>query len=68
MLLWLQNKGFRYTEAIIVTLVTTIAVCFGIQVIMSRPDLGSLAVGLVPTTRFSPIRDALHRDGIWVRR
>ncbi|MDO8679227.1 MAG: Nramp family divalent metal transporter [Acidobacteriota bacterium] len=51
MLLWLQNKGFRFTEAIIVTLVTTIAVCFGIQVLMSRPDLGSLAVGLLPTTQ-----------------
>ncbi len=49
LLLWLQNKGFRYTEAIIVTLVATIAVCFGIQVLMSRPDIGSLAIGLVPT-------------------
>ena len=50
MLLWLQNKGFRFTEAIIVTLVATIAVCFGIQVFVSRPDWGSLALGLVPTT------------------
>jgi manganese transport protein len=48
-LLWLQNKGFRYTEAIIVTLVATIGVCFGIQVLMSRPDWLGVAGGLVPT-------------------
>jgi len=48
-LLLLQNKGFRYTEAIIVTLVGTIAVCFGVQVLMSRPDWLGVAAGLVPT-------------------
>jgi len=50
-LLWLQNKGFRYTEAIIVTLVVTIGVCFGIQVLMSNPDWLGVAGGLVPTTQ-----------------
>ena len=48
-LLWLQNKGFRYTEAIVVTLVATIAVCFGMQVFLSRPDWVGVAGGLVPT-------------------
>lgn len=50
-LLWLQNKGFRYTEAIVVTLVATIGVCFGIQVMMSRPDWLGVAGGLVPTAQ-----------------
>src|SRR5688500_10590703 len=49
LLLWLQNKGFRYTEAIVVTLVATIAVCFGAQVLMSQPDWVGVAGGLVPT-------------------
>ena len=48
-LLWLQNKGFRYTEAIVVTLVATIGVCFGIQILMSGPDWLGVAGGLVPT-------------------
>jgi manganese transport protein len=48
-LLLLQNKGFRYTEAIVVTLVVTIAVCFGIQVFMSKPEWLAVAGGLVPT-------------------
>ncbi len=60
LLLWLQSKGFRYTEAIIVTLVTTIAVCFGIQVLMSRPDIGSLAIGLVPTAQILANPDMLY--------
>jgi manganese transport protein len=50
-LLWLQNKGFRYTEAIVVTLVGTIGVCFAIQVFMSNPDWLGVAGGLVPTTQ-----------------
>jgi len=49
LLLWLQNKGFRYTEAIVVTLVATIGVCFGAQVLMSSPDWSSVAGGLIPT-------------------
>ena len=50
-LLLLQNKGFRYTEAIVVTLVATIAVCFGVQVLMSKPDWLGVAGGLVPTAQ-----------------
>ena len=50
LLLMLQSKGFRYTEAIVITLVATIAVCFGAQVWMSSPDWAGVAGGLVPTT------------------
>lgn len=49
LLLFLQNKGFRLTEAIVVVLVVTVGVCFGAQLIMSRPDFGAIATGLVPT-------------------
>ena len=50
LLLMLQSKGFRYTEAIVITLVATIAVCFGAQVWMSSPDWAGVAGGLVSTT------------------
>ena len=50
LLLVLQNKGFRYTEAIVITLVATIAVCFGAQVWMSSPDWAGVVVGLAPTS------------------
>ncbi len=56
LLLFLQNKGFRYTEAIIIVLVATIAVCFGIQLVLSRPDMGGVLAGLVP--RVEIVRNA----------
>src|SRR4051812_29952214 len=34
LILWMQNLGFRWIEAFIVTLLGVIAVCFGIQIAM----------------------------------
>jgi manganese transport protein len=48
LLLFLQNKGFRYTEAIIVVLVATVGLCFGAQLLLSRPDMAAVFSGLVP--------------------
>ena len=59
-LLLLQNKGFRYTEAIVVTLVATIAVCFGLQVLMSSPDWLGVAGGLIPTPQVLTNPDMLY--------
>jgi manganese transport protein len=47
-LLLLQQKGFRYTEALVITLVATIAVCFTAEIIFSRPDMGGIVLGLIP--------------------
>ena len=60
LLLVLQNKGFRYTEAIVVTLVATIAVCFGAQVLMSSPDWLGVAGGLIPTPQILSNPDMLY--------
>lgn len=59
-LLLLQNKGFRYTEAIVVTLVATIAVCFGLQVLLSRPDWVGVAGGLLPTPQVLANNEMLY--------
>ncbi|HWQ93661.1 MAG TPA: Nramp family divalent metal transporter, partial [Clostridia bacterium] len=48
-IMYLQNKGFRYVEAFVVTLIATIAVCFAFEIIMSRPDLLGIAAGFVPS-------------------
>jgi manganese transport protein len=40
LLLLLENKGFRYIEAIIVTLTATIGVCFGLEILFSHPEFG----------------------------
>ena len=48
MLLLLQSKSFRYIEAIVITLMTLIGVCFAAQLLFSRPDLREVFSGFVP--------------------
>lgn len=49
-ILWLQNKGFRWIEAFIITLLGVIAVCFGVQIALADPDWGQVVRGFAPTT------------------
>src|ERR1700745_4059048 len=42
LVLYLQTKGFRYIEAIVITLIATIAGCFGAELIFSKPNLLSV--------------------------
>ncbi|MBW4541013.1 MAG: Nramp family divalent metal transporter [Myxacorys chilensis ATA2-1-KO14] len=48
-MLLLQSKGFRYIEALIITLVGTIALCFAAEVWFARPSVGGILGGFVPT-------------------
>ncbi len=48
-LLAAQRYGFRYVEALIITLVSTIGLCFIAQMVFSRPDLGQVVQSLVPS-------------------
>ncbi|MFH7029209.1 MAG: Nramp family divalent metal transporter [Heteroscytonema crispum UTEX LB 1556] len=47
-LLLLQHKGFRYTEALVIMLVATVGICFALEIIFSRPDFGGILLGYVP--------------------
>ena len=47
-LLLLQNKGFRYTEALVIMLVATVGICFAAEIIFSRPDWGGILLGYAP--------------------
>lgn len=38
MILLLEHRGFRYIEALVIVLIGTIAVLFGIQIALSRPE------------------------------
>ncbi|AIZ45401.1 manganese transporter [Deinococcus radiopugnans] len=49
LILLLQNKGFRYVEALVITLIATIAVAFLFEMIFSKPELAPLLGGLVPS-------------------
>jgi manganese transport protein len=50
LILLLQHKGFRYLEAFVIALVATIGLCFAVELIMARPELGAVLHGLVPRT------------------
>src|SRR5476651_1368820 len=49
LILWLQNLGFRWIEAFIVTLLGVIAVCFAIQIALANPDWAAVIKGFAPT-------------------
>jgi manganese transport protein len=49
LILYLQNKGFRWVEALIIALLLTIGACFAFELVLSRPAIGGIARGFVPT-------------------
>ncbi len=51
LILWMQNLGFRWIEAFVVTLLGVITVCFAVQIAMADPDWRAVIVGFAPTTQ-----------------
>ena len=50
LILFLQQRGFRFIEALVIALIGTIGVCFGLEVLFSRPSmLGILHGFFVPS-------------------
>jgi manganese transport protein len=46
--LYLQTKGFRYIEALVITLIATIGSCFAAELIFSKPSFIGVVLGFVP--------------------
>jgi len=44
----LQNKGFRYLEAVVVALIVTIGLCFAAEMIFSQPSFAGVMAGFLP--------------------
>lgn len=51
LILYLQKLGFRWVEALIITLLGVIALCFGIQIFLADPDWAAVIKGFAPTTQ-----------------
>lgn len=49
--LFLQNKGFRYIEALVIALILVIGGCFAWELVVSQPDLLGIAKGFVPSSK-----------------
>jgi len=58
--LYLQNKGFRYIEALVVVLILTIGGCFLFEVIFSKPELQAVLSGFVPHSEIIRNHDMLY--------
>jgi manganese transport protein len=61
LILLLQRWGFRTVEAIVIVLIGTILVLFGIQTILSRPEYGAALGGLfIPSLQIITNKDMLY--------
>ena len=58
--LWLQGKGFRLLEAMVIALVAVVGVCFLFELILSRPDMAAVASGFIPRAEILENRDMLY--------
>lgn len=48
--LYLQHRGFRRLEVVVITLIATIALAFLFELVLAHPDVGAVALGFIPTS------------------
>jgi manganese transport protein len=60
LLLALQHRGVRLLEALVITLIATIGLCFLFEIILSRPGVAAIAAGFLPTRDIVGNRDMLY--------
>src|SRR4249919_3888840 len=46
--LFLQHRGFRYVEALVISLILLIAGSFAVELWLARPAMGAVALGFIP--------------------
>jgi len=51
LVLYLQNKGFRLLEALVIVLIATVGVCFLFEILLARPDVGGILRGFIPSAQ-----------------
>lgn len=49
LILFLQNKGFRYLEAFVIALIATIFGCFAFEILAAQPAIAQVLAGFIPT-------------------
>ena len=70
LVLYLQHKGFRLLEALVIALIATIAGCFLFEILISRPDAGARAfrVRAAAVDPHQSRHSSTSRSGFWARR
>jgi manganese transport protein len=59
-ILYLQNRGFRLLEALVIVLIATIAGCFLFEILISKPDAMGVLKGFVPSPSILADPDKLY--------
>ncbi|HNL83832.1 MAG TPA: Nramp family divalent metal transporter, partial [Chitinophagales bacterium] len=60
LILFLQQKGFRYLEIIVGGLIGIILLCFLTELLLSRPHINEIVHGLIPSTAIITNQDMLY--------
>jgi manganese transport protein len=61
LILFLQSKGFRFIEALVVSLIATVSVCFGLEILYSHPSMTGLVKNFfVPPAQLLHDREMLY--------
>jgi manganese transport protein len=59
-ILYLQHKGFRYLEAVVVGLIGTIGVCYLVELILVKPNLVEIGKGFLPPRQLFTNQEMLY--------
>ncbi len=59
-ILLLQHHGFRYLEAMVITLISIIGICFSLEIIFSHPDIFAIGQGFVPQATILQNQEMLY--------
>ena len=59
-LLSLQHRGVRVLEALVITLIATVGLCFLFEIILARPDISEVAKGFLPSATIVSNREMLY--------
>ncbi len=51
LVLYLQNKGFRMLEALVIALIATVGACFLFEILMAKPDVAGILKGFIPSAQ-----------------
>jgi manganese transport protein len=62
LILVLQSKGFRFIEALVVSLIATVSVCFGLEILFSHPSM----TGLVKNFFIPPVQLLHDREMLYI--
>lgn len=60
LILLLQSRNFRFIEALVITLIVTIAGCFAYEIFFARPDWPLVFTGFIPSSEIFTNKEMLY--------